>query len=253
MEEDQNSEVAEVTPQDSESDAVETNQEPVEETSSEGSHEPEDKQERNWKEIRRKQRELEIREKAKDEIIEKLLKERNNTPVQEQAKEPDEFASIASDDYPTWGQTDKRIEKRSEAIAEKKYREMRQKEEASRWAERLQSEYSDFSDVVTPDSIAVFEKKQPKLAATIAKLKDPYDMGYQTYHFLKSLDLNDEVSKKRHVKEVENKLEKNSKAVQSPQAYDKRPMAQAFKLTDSEKSNLYKEMEGAARKVGFGY
>ena len=253
MEDDQNSEEPEVTPQDQESNAVETDQKPVEEKPSDGSHEPDDSQNRNWKEIRRKQREAEIREKTKDELIDRLLKERNVQPTAPPAPQPDEFSEMSSEDYPTLGQTDKRIDKRSEKISRDTYAKMRQEEEASKWAQKLQSEYSDFPDVVNPDSIAVFEKNNRKLAETIAKLKDPYDMGYQTYHFIKSMGLGDKSAEKRHVKEVEKKLEKGENTVQSPQAYSKRPMAQAFRLTESEKSKLFEEMQEAAAKVGFGY
>lgn len=253
MEEDQNSEEPEVTPQDQESNVVETDQKPVEEKPSEGSHEPDDSQDRNWKEIRRKQREAEIREKTKDEIIDRLLKDRNVQPLAPKAIEPDEFSEMSAEDYPTLGQTDKRIDKRSEQISRDTYARMRQEEEAAKWAQRLQTEYSDFSDVVNPDSIAVFEKNNRKLAETIAKLKNPYDMGLQTYHFIKNMDLGDQVTNKRHAKEVEKKLEKGEKTVQSPQAYSKRPMAQAFRVTEAEKSKLYEEMQEAASKVGFGY
>ena len=41
---------------------------------------------------------------------------------------------------------------------------------------------------------------------------------------------------------IDQKLDKNAKTVQSPLANDKRPMAQAFKLTENEKSKLQEEM-----------
>lgn len=258
MEEDQNSEVQEVTPHESESNVVETSEAPAEDQQVEGSHEPDVKQERNWKEARRKQRESDIREKTKDELIEKLLNA-PRAPVQEKVIEPDEFANIAPEDYPTWGQTDKRIEKRAEAIAEKKYKELEARKEElearkeqSRFIERLQSKYNDFNNVVNPDSIALLEENEPELAATIADLKDPYKMGLQTYRFIKAFGISEDVPDKRHAKEVEKKLEKNEKIIQSPQAYEKRPMAQAFQVSESEKTKLYEEMMGCASQ-GSGY
>ena len=252
MEEDQNSVLEEVAPQDHYSEAVDTEQEPVDQIESEGSHEPEDKQERNWKELRRKQRESELKAKAQEEFIEKLLRDRENKVL---APEPevDEFAGIDPDDFPTWGQTRKSIEKHAELIAERKYRELKAKEEQSRFLERLQVKYTDFQDVVNPESIAMLEQNEPELAATIADLKDPYKMGLQTYHYLKKLNLGEELESKRHAKEVNKKIEKNEKAVQSPQAYNKRPMAQAFRLTDSEKTRLYEEMMGFASQSSIGY
>ena len=64
------------------------------------------------------------------------------------------------------------------------------------------------------------------------------------------------MAEKRHAKEVEKKIEKNEKTVQSPQAYNKRPMAQAFSMTnmsDGEKTKLYEEMMGYASQAGHGY
>jgi hypothetical protein len=251
MEEEQNSSIEEVAPQDSESVVVESSEQPESAQPVESTAELEDKQERNWKETRRKQREAEIKIKAQEELIEKLLK--TQQPVQEKAPEPDEFANIAADDYLTKEQSERLAAKRAEEIAEKKYRQMEAQREQDRFMERLKSEYSDFADVVNPDSIAILEEKVPKLAQTIADLKDPYKMGLQTYHYLKAMNLGGEVSEKRHAKEVEKKLEKNENIVQSPQAYNKRPMAQAFQSSKAEMSKLYEEMIGYANQAGSGY
>ena len=254
MEEDLNSEVEEVTPQDhvQGNETVESSE--TSEVSSEqtGGHEPESKQEHNWREARRKQREYEIRLKAQEEMIEKLLKAQKSEP---QAQAPQEIEEeIDPNDYPTWGQAEKKIYKTAEAIAERKYRELENKKEQSRFVERLKTKYPDFTDIVNPDSIALLEEKDPDLAETIAELKDPYKMGLQTYKYLKAMNVTDEeMGGKRHAKEVEKKLAKNEKAVQSPQAFNKRPMAQAFRLTDSEKSKLYEEMMGYASQGGYGY
>lgn len=241
MEEDQNSSIDEVAPQDQQPEAIETPVEEPEESIKK------DDQEKNWREVRRKQKEFEYQLKMKDELIEKLLK--SSTTPEQAPKEPEE--SIAEDDFPTWAQTQKGIEKHASKIAEQKYRELEEKKEQSRFMERLSAKYSDFSDIVNPDSIAIFEEKDPELAATIADLKDPYKMGLQTYRFIKAMNISDEVPAKRHEREVEKKLEKNEKTVQSPQAYNKRPMAQAFKLTESDKKALYTEMMQYA--TGSGY
>ena len=252
MEVDQNSVENEVVTQDPQPEVVENNEPSTEQEQAQGSHDPSEEQERNWRELRRKHRETVAREKAKDELIEKLL---NAQKAEEQQKvvEPDEFANVSADDYLTFDQTDKRIEKRAEAIAERKYRELKEQEEKNRFLERLQSKYTDFQDVVNPDSIALFEEKEPELAETIAALKDPYKMGLQTYHFLKKSGLVGEVDEKRHAKEVEKKIEQNKKTVESPQTFSKRPMAQAFRLTSADKTKLYEEMMSAARGVSNGY
>ena len=60
------------------------------------------------------------------------------------------------------------------------------------------------------------------------------------------MNLGDKVPSARRAKEVEKKLEQNAKTVQTPQAYDKRPMAQAFQMSKAEMANIYKEMMGYA-------
>ena len=252
MEEDQNSGVTEVAPQDQDATVVEDNSTTEKTPVADESHDSKDKQDKNWREVRRKQRDSEIREKAKDEIIEKLLKAKQAEVLSQKALEPDEFDSIAKDDYPTWGQTDRRIDKRAEAIAEKKYMELERQKDQANFLKKLTSKYSDFQDVVNADSIALLEKKEPELAATIADLKDPYKMGFQTYHYLKKSGLGDEVVKEQDAKESKKKLKENEKVVQSPQAFNKRPMAEAFKLTKSEKTKLYEEMMSAASRTS-GY
>ena len=67
-------------------------------------------------------------------------------------------------------------------------------------------------------------------------------MGLQSYKYIKALGIVEKLPESRHKKEVVQKLEKNAKAVQSPTAYDKRPMAQAFKATQADSKKLYEEM-----------
>jgi len=251
MEEDQNSEEVEVTPQDPESNAIETTQETEEVQPVEGSHEPEDKQERNWKESRRKQRESDIREKAKDEIIEKLLNAQR-TPVQERAPVVDEFDGIPEEEFLTKGQSRKMARNDARIIAREEFNKAKKEQDDLNFISTLQSKYDDFSEIVNPDSIALLEEQEPELAKTIADLKDPYKIGLASYKFIKKSGITGSVPDSRHAKEVQKKIEKNEKIVQSPQAFDKRPMAQAFKATEAEKTALYEEMMGFASQ-GSGY
>jgi hypothetical protein len=84
------------------------------------------------------------------------------------------------------------------------------------------------------------------LAATIADLKDPYKIGVQSYKYIKAMKISDSAKDVRREKELDKAIEKSEKAVTSPMAYDKRPIAQAFKLTDAMKKDLYREMHGYA-------
>ncbi len=73
----------------------------------------------------------------------------------------------------------------------------------------MRRQYPDFSDVVNPDTLALFEEQEPELAATIADSKDPYKMGIQSYKYIKALGLVSKAPEARHAKEVDKKLEKN--------------------------------------------
>ncbi len=117
----------------------------------------------------------------------------------------------------------------------------------------MKNKFSDFEDVVNPETLELLEQQDPELAKSIADVGDPYKIGLQTYKYIKSMGLAEKVPGSRRSKEVEKKIEQNQKTVQSPQAFDKRPMAQTFKLTEAMKNELYKEMVEAARLVGNGY
>jgi hypothetical protein len=71
-------------------------------------------------------------------------------------------------------------------------------------------------------------------------------MAITSYKYIKALNLVDKVPNARRVREVEKKLDRNGKTIQSPMAFDKRPMAQAFKSTEADKNRLYEEMMGYA-------
>lgn len=255
MEEDQNSVIDEVTPQDQE------NHEEVAPEQNDQEHVPqeteENEQDRNWRELRRKKTEYEQKIQMQDELIQQLIANRQqaiDTPVPKQ-EEPDEFANLAPDEYLDYGTTRKLLEREAKEIARKEYQRLRQEEESSRFRERLKSEFSDFDDVVNPETLKVFDKEHPELAKDIADLKDNYKMGKHAYYLMKSM-YGTPQKKDQKQREVEEKLEKSQKSVQSPQAYDKRPMAKAFSIANmskEEKKSLWEETLGYAGQAGFGY
>jgi hypothetical protein len=208
----------------------------------------EDWQERNWREMRKSHDELKQIAKTQAEIIAQLKQKLE--PV-----EQDEFDSIADDDYIPKGKVEKLVEKKARMIAQNAVKEeterlLRQRDQ-EQFLDKLKRQYSDFDDVVNVDTLAILEKQDPDLAETIAELKDPYKIGLQSYKYIKALGIADKVPQARRVAEVDKKLEKNAKTVQSPQAYDKRPMAQAFKTTDAERAAIYREMMEYAQKASF--
>ena len=199
-----------------------------------------DKQEKNWRAVRQRLTELERENKEKDELLKRALQMQQAQPMVQAKEEPED----PDEDYIPKGKVKKLARKEVEPI-EKRLEELEAKlaqQKQMDLVQSLRSKYPDFDDVVNPETIALFEEKEPELANTIAELKDPYKIGMQSYKFIKASGLIGDVPGKRHAKEAEKKLEKNAKTVQSPQAYDKRPMAQAFRLTEAEKTKLYEEM-----------
>lgn len=206
----------------------------------------ESSQDRNWREMRKSHDELKNLAKQQAEIIEQLK-------VQLTPKQKDELDDLADDEYIPVGKVKKLVEKQAKQIAEQAAREQLQQREQSQFLDKLKRQFSDFDDVVNNDTLAILENHDPDLAQTISDLKDPYKIGLQSYKYIKALGLAEKVPQARRVKEVEKKLEKNAKTVQSPLAYDKRPMAQAFKTTDAERAAIYKEMMGYASQTGYSY
>lgn len=213
----------------------------------------EDRNSRNWKELNRAKKELEQKARMQEELIDRLMK--SPPPQYNQVQEPDELEQVAEHDYLDKGKSKRLVKKEVEPL-QKRIDDLEarlQKQASQQHFNSLKSKYSDFDDVVNPETIAILEEQEPELAQTIMDLKDPYKIGMQTYKFIKSLNISDGVPSARRSKEVEKKIEQNKKTVQSPQAFDKRPMAQAFKMTEQEKTKLYEEMMSCASQAGFSY
>lgn len=168
-------------------------------------------------------------------------------------QEIDEFDKIGDEEFIPFSKVKKLAEKNSQKVLKNAEELVRtevakalKKQEDSQFMDRLNRQYADFSEIVTPETLSILEEKEPELAATIADLKDSYKIGVQSYKYIKAMKLSETVKDVRREKEVDKAIEKSEKAVTSPMAYDKRPIAQAFKLTDAMKKDLYREMHGYA-------
>ena len=214
-----------------------------------------DRQERNWSELNRVKKELERKSRVQEELIERLMHQHQPQASVMQSQEVDELDSIPDDDHLVKRQQKKLVRKEVEPL-QKRIDELEsrlQKQSNIDRYESLKRKFPDFEDVVNAETTAILEENEPELAQTIIDMKDPYKIGMQTYKYIKALNISDQVPKSRRSKEIDKKLESNSKTMQSPQAFDKRPMAQAFKLSESEKTKLYEEMMGYASQAGFSY
>jgi hypothetical protein len=205
-------------------------------------------QERNWKAIRERQKELERDLKLQREMNEKLM-QMQQAAQPKSPQEIDELDSISDEEYVPKGKSKKLVRKEVEPLRQEieQLKEQLNRREKQDQFNNLKRQFSDFDDVVNNETMALLEQTEPELAETILDLKDPYKIGVQTYKYIKALGIKDKLPAANRLKEVDRRLEKNAKTIQSPLAQEKRPMAQAFKLTDEEKSKLYEEMTGFAR------
>lgn len=246
---DLNSEVDEFVPQDQEEAHVE-----IEQEQEEPQEQPKGPSREQFKKLEQSKREIERELSFQRELNERLVKSQVQ-PIPQPVQEIDEFDSIADDDFIPKGKVNALIEKKAIKIAERVVKEEQQKflqqQHQATFMTRLKAQYSDFADVVNNETLALLEQNNPELAQTIADNKDPYKIGLQSYNYIKALGLHKESDSPR-AKEIEKKLNSQSKIVQSPQAFTKRPMAQAFN-PDDERKALRDEMYGAARKSGYQY
>lgn len=205
--------------------------------------------ERNWKAMRLKNAELERDLKQMRDMQMQIMQAQigNAAPAKQ---EVDEFDSIGAEEFIPKGKVERLVEKKAqkyaEDIARREVQKHIQQQEQSQFMEKLQRQYSDFSEIVNPETLSLLEEKEPELAKSIADLKDPYKIGMQSYKFIKAMNISEKASGSRREKEIDKAIEKSGKTITSPAAFDKRPIAQAFKLTDAMKKELYREMHGYA-------
>ena len=238
----QNSEVQEVAPQ------VET--EVNEAREAQQQQEPVTNQ--HLKAMRLKNADLERELKQMREMQMQIMQAQlaNTAPAKQ---EVDEFDKISDEEFIPLGKVKKLAEKNTQKVLKNTEELVRQevqkalkKQEDTQFMDRLNRQYSDFSEIVNAETLSILEEKEPELAATIAESKDPYKIGVQSYKYIKAMGLSQSAKESRREKEIDKAITKSEKSVTSPMAYDKRPIAQAFKLTDAMKKDLYREMHGYA-------
>jgi hypothetical protein len=108
---------------------------------------------------------------------------------------------------------------------------------------------------VNSETLELLEETNPRLAASLARTMkdDPYAFAVQSYEYIKSKGLSKVAGTSKRANETEKKIEQNKKTVQTPAAFDKRPMAQAFKITPAMQKELAEEMMHYAQQAGMGY
>lgn len=199
------------------------------------------------------ERELKEMRSAQMQIMQAQLA--NQAPQQRQ--EVDEFDKIGDEEFVPLGKVKKlaernnqRVLKNAEDLVRQEVEKHFKKQHDDQFMDRLSRQYSDFNEIVNPETLSKLEETEPELAATIADLKDPYKIGVQSYKYIKAMGLSQKAKEGRREKELDKAIAKSETAVRSPMEFEKRPIAQAFKLTDAMKKDLYREMHGYAALAG---
>ena len=215
----------------------------------------EDRQDRNWKELNRSKEEWKRKALMQEELMARVLNQQPQAPNANSVQPQEDILSdIAKEEYVPGEKVARGLKHlkqdfdRQVQELEKRYQ---QKEQNSLFSD-LKREFPDFEDVVNSETLSALEEHNPRLAMTIASSKDPYAIAIQSYEYIKAKGLYNKPVSKRAA-ETERKIEQNKKTVASPQTFDKRPIAQAFQMTDDVKKELQREMYNAAQMVGMGY
>lgn len=209
---------------------------------------------RAFAELRIRNRELENKAKMQEELLQQVLASQR-VPQQPVQQEEDVIEQLSKQEYVAGSDVAKAIKKLQQDMkseVDEVKRSYASQHQNSLLTE-VKREYADFDQVVTPETLDLIEETNPRLAASLAKTmkEDPYSFAIQSYEYIKSKGLSKPISKRAN--ETEKKIEQNKKTVQSPQAFDKRPMAQAFNPSEEMTKELQREMYHFAQQAGGGY
>lgn len=216
--------------------------------------EREEKNQRNWRELRLQKEEWERKARMNEELLQRVMSQQSQAPSAKIEEDEDFLHDLAKEDYVPGEKVAKGFKKIEEKFErkvqeiEKRYAQTHQ----NSLFQDLKREYPDFDEIVNPENLALLEEQNPRLAQTIANSKDPYAIAIQSYEYIKAKGLSNKPISRRAV-DTEKRIEQNKKTVQSPQAFDKRPIATAFQMTEAMKKELFNEMNSYAQQAGMGY
>lgn len=203
-----------------------------------------------WAAMRKKNEELERKAAMQEEILKNFLMQQQ---VQSQIQpEEDAISELQAEEYVPGEKVAKAFKKQEEKFAkrlqeiERRYQNVHDSSELA----QVRRDHPDFDEVVNPDTLALLKEIDPRRAIALENTPDPYVREATRYDIIKARGLADQVPGAKRSKEVDKKLEQNKKVVQSPQVYEKRPMAKAFDYSRMDKKlqeDLQNEMNHFAR------
>lgn len=220
-----------------------------------------DPQDKSWvKKVRRdrdeairRAQEAERKNQVQEELLRQIIAQQSGAAT---AKE-DVIQKLQSQEYVAGEEVARALKQQQEEFR-KEIEELKKQQQTQQQASHihnLKREFSDFEDVVNPETLELLKDNDPETYESIDSIKDPAKAMRLAYKTIKLSGLVEKLPENRHSKEVEKRLEKNKQTIQSPVSLSTRPMAQAFKLpeTKKEKEALWAETLKYASMSGGGY
>lgn len=243
-----------------------THDQNVSELHSESSERQPDQQDKSWIKKVRRDRDEAIRAKEdaerkaqiQEELIRQLMANQGKGPSSN-AVEEDIIAEIQNEEYVAGDKVARALKKQQDEFDKKfaKFEKLHEQQNISKQEAEIRSQFADYDDIVNRDTLDMLKETNPKLFTRVANLLkvDPMDGAVFAYETIVSAGLVEKIPDNRRAKEVEKKLEQNKKTVQSPQSFDKRPIAQAMNYPESKqaKQTLWEETLKYANMGGGGY
>jgi hypothetical protein len=225
-----------------------------------------DQQDKSWiKKVRRDRddairakEEAERKSKLQEELIRQLMVNQGQSQSSAQPEE-DILDQIQREEYVPGEKVAKAIKREREEFRKEldKLKKMQEQQFQAKQEDQIRAAYSDYDEVVNPDTLDLLKETNPKLFNRVANLLkvDPMDGAVFAYETITAAGIVDKVPGARRAKEVEKKLDQNKKTIQSPASYDKRPMAQAMSYpeTKAAREALWAETQRYAALTGGGY
>ena len=199
-----------------------------------------------WAAMRKKNEELERKAMMQEELLKQIISSQQGS-LPQAPQEEDILASIQSEEYVPGEKVAKAFKKQEERFArqlhemERKYQGFQDKSVL----DDVRRDHPDFDEVVNPDTLALLKEIDPRRAIALENTPDAYVREATRYDIIKARGIHDQVPSAKRAKEIDKKIEQNKKVVQSPQVYDKRPMAKAFdyaRLDKKAQEDLRSEM-----------
>lgn len=190
----------------------------------------ESKQDRNWREMRKK---LEYYEQR----LEDFEKRQPSAP---QPQQEEEELSLADDDIVTA----KDVKKLAKKMAKELYQQERMRYEAETAEDRLRSKYSDFDDVVSEENVRKLIKDEPELAKVLRATSDPYAKGVAAYRYIRTMErANPEQVDKQTIRQNLQKPRTTSSIKES--GLDHAEEFASGRMTTEMRQKLYEEMRAS--------